>query len=153
MRVSTREAELLNRSALDIRRQIQGEDHPGTAIDYNNLALLLHAQGKYAEAEPLYWKALDIQRHTLHEDHPDTASLYNNLASLLQAQGKYAEAEPLYQKGALDISAAYRARTTPTRPDSTTASLATSCMRQGKYADAEGDMDRCARRVTRPPDD
>jgi hypothetical protein len=28
-------------------------DHPNLARDYNNLALLLLNQGKYAEAEPL----------------------------------------------------------------------------------------------------
>ena len=31
-----------------------------TATDLNNLALLYHAQGRYAEAEPLYRRALAI---------------------------------------------------------------------------------------------
>jgi len=65
-------------------------------ISYNNLALLLHAQGKYDQAEPLYRRAVEIDEKVLGKDHPDVAIQCNNLARLLQDQGKYDQAEPLF---------------------------------------------------------
>ena len=47
------EAEPLLRRALAIREEALGPDHPDTATSLNNLAVLLQAQGRYAEAEPL----------------------------------------------------------------------------------------------------
>ena len=64
----------------------------------NNLALLLHEQGKLGEAEPLMRETLDIRRATLGPKHPDTLTSMNNLAGLLQAQGKLAESEALFKE-------------------------------------------------------
>jgi tetratricopeptide (TPR) repeat protein len=64
----------------------------------NNLAVLLHAQGKLAEAEPLLRWALEAWNRTLGADHADTLSSVNNLAMLLQDQCKLAEAEPLCRR-------------------------------------------------------
>ena len=55
------EAEPLYQRALAIDENALGADHPDVAIDLNNLALLYHTQGKYAEAEPLYQRALAIR--------------------------------------------------------------------------------------------
>ena len=52
-RASTPRPSRCYRKALAIRRKALGEDHPDTATSYNNLAVNLNAQGKYAEAEPL----------------------------------------------------------------------------------------------------
>src|SRR5262249_56593245 len=41
------EAETFHRRAIVIDEKVLGKDHPDVARDYNNLALLLHAQGKY----------------------------------------------------------------------------------------------------------
>jgi CHAT domain-containing protein len=83
---------------LAIHRQSLGEQHPGTATSYNNVAYNLDAQGKYAAAQPLYENALAIRRQALGEQHSDTATSYNNLAQNLNEQGKYAEAQSLLQK-------------------------------------------------------
>ena len=40
------------------------------AATLNNLALLYHAQGKYAEAEPLYQRSLSILKAKLPAGHP-----------------------------------------------------------------------------------
>src|SRR5262249_45348842 len=48
------EAETFHRRAIVIDEKVLGKDHPDVARDYNNLALLLHAQGKYEQAEPLF---------------------------------------------------------------------------------------------------
>src|SRR5262249_4983808 len=42
-----------------IRRKVLGEEHPDTADGYNNLALILNAQGKYREAEIFFRQAAD----------------------------------------------------------------------------------------------
>ena len=52
------QASELFQKTLAIRREILGEDHPDTATSYNNLAVTLQAQGKYAEAEAMLRKAL-----------------------------------------------------------------------------------------------
>ncbi len=68
-------------------------------MNFNNLALLYQAQGRYAEAEPLHKRALAIFEKALGPKHPDVAQSLNNLAGLYRAQeGKYGEAEPLYQQ-------------------------------------------------------
>jgi tetratricopeptide (TPR) repeat protein len=92
------EAERIDRTLLEIRRQWLGDDHPETSTSANNVAYLLDAQGKHAEAEPLFRKDLALCLKVLGPDHPDTARSYNNLAANLNAQGKSAAAEPLYRK-------------------------------------------------------
>jgi tetratricopeptide (TPR) repeat protein len=128
------EAGPLYQKALDICRQVLGEDHPDTARSYNSVAANLDAQGKYAAAGPLFQKALDIRRQMLGENHPDTALSYHNLAANLQAQGKYAEAGPLYQK-ALDICRQVLGENHPNTAQSYT-SIASNFYAQGKYAEA-----------------
>ena len=41
--------------------RVLGPKHPGVAINFNNLAGLYHAQGRYGEAEPLFKRALAIR--------------------------------------------------------------------------------------------
>jgi tetratricopeptide (TPR) repeat protein len=41
------EAEPLLRRAIEIDEKVLGKDHPGVGRDYDNLAVLLQAQGKY----------------------------------------------------------------------------------------------------------
>ena len=48
----------LRQQILATDREILGEGHPLTAGSYNNLAVTLHAQGKYAEAEAVHRRAL-----------------------------------------------------------------------------------------------
>jgi len=56
------------------------------------LAVLYHAQGKYAEAEPLYRRALTVLEQSLESRHPNVVACLNNLSMLYHQQGKYAEA-------------------------------------------------------------
>jgi tetratricopeptide (TPR) repeat protein len=93
-----REAQPLRQKALDIRREVLGEDHPDTALSYNNLAYNLTGQSRNKEAEEGFNKALAIYRKLLGERHPDTARGYYNLAHTLVAQSRYPEAVEGYQK-------------------------------------------------------
>jgi pentatricopeptide repeat protein len=92
------EAEPLYHKALAIFKKELGENHPDTAISYNNLASNLGDQGRYEEAEPLYHKALAIRQQTLGENHADTAQSHNNIANNLGKQGRYEDAERMYHK-------------------------------------------------------
>jgi CHAT domain-containing protein/Tfp pilus assembly protein PilF len=93
-----RQAQSLLEKALAIRRRVLGEEHPDTALSYNDLAQNLKAQGQYVKAQPLQEKALAIRRRTQGDEHPETAGCFNNLADILTEQGKYKEAQPLFEK-------------------------------------------------------
>src|SRR5262249_31717670 len=102
---------------------------------YDNLALNLSNQSKYAEAEPLCRQALALCRKVLGEDHPHTASSYNNAGVTLNAQGKYAEAELLFRQ-ALVIRRKVLGEDHPDTASSHN-SVAVALYLQGKYTEAE----------------
>jgi tetratricopeptide (TPR) repeat protein len=75
-----------------------GPEDPRLAATLNTLAVLSHAQRKYAKAEPLYQRVLKLLEQTVGPEHPTLATTLNNLAVVYEAQDKYDEAEPLYQR-------------------------------------------------------
>lgn len=93
VRAQYAEAEPLHRSALTIREQALGPEHPEVASSLHALALLCWRQGKYPEAESLYLRALQIREQVLGPGHREVANLLNDLGSLYWKQGKYSEAE------------------------------------------------------------
>ena len=95
------QAERLFRDALRLSEQFP-EDDPRRATSVNNLAYILHAQGRYLAAESHYRQALAMREAALGKDHADVAQSCNNLAELYRVQGRYADAEPLHQR-ALEI--------------------------------------------------
>jgi tetratricopeptide (TPR) repeat protein len=129
------QAQPLFEKALEIRRGLLTDDHPSTALFYNNVAYNLQSQGKYAAAQPLFEKSLEIYRRLLTDDHPSTAVTYDNLANNLNAQGKYAQAQPLYEK-ALEIRRRLLTDDHPHTAD-TYNNLANNLNDQGKYAAAQ----------------
>jgi tetratricopeptide (TPR) repeat protein len=100
------QAQRLLEKALEIRRRLLTDDHPDTAIIYNNVARIIGAQGKYAQAQPLFEKALEIRRRLLTDEHPTTARGYDNLAGNLSAQGKYLEARDQWLRGVKSLDSA-----------------------------------------------
>lgn len=88
------EAEPLFMEALQIRKQLYGNNHTNVAESLNNLAYLYQSQGRYSDAEPLYLEALRIRMKL--NDHLNVANSLNNLAYLYQSQGRYSKAEPLH---------------------------------------------------------
>ncbi len=91
-------AKKLYEKALEICRELLGEEHLGAAVVYNNLALLYEKKGEYEKAEEVCKKSLSIREKLLGEDHPDTARSYHNLAVLYEEKGEYDKAEELYKK-------------------------------------------------------
>ncbi len=91
------------RRALDIRGELQGEDHPYYASDLGNLAALYRDMGDYAKAEPLFLRALEMLKRTVSENHPNYAVCLDDLGQLYQVKGDYPRAEPLFRH-ALEIT-------------------------------------------------
>ncbi len=92
------EAEPHLRQALEIRKRVLGPEHPDVAASLNDLASLLHDEGKRAEAEPLYREALRIRKRVLGPGHLDTSATLNDLGLLLKQQGDLDGAEALYRE-------------------------------------------------------
>ena len=72
-----------------------GPQDPRLATSLNNLGLVYHAQGKYAEGEPLIKRALAILEKALGPDHPRVATSLENYAALLRKTGRTTEAAKL----------------------------------------------------------
>jgi CHAT domain-containing protein/Tfp pilus assembly protein PilF len=68
------------------------------ANSLNNLALMYHAKGDYAQTEPLYERALAIREKAFGPENPDVAESLNNLAALYHERGDHARAKPLYER-------------------------------------------------------
>ncbi|WP_424096718.1 tetratricopeptide repeat protein [Moorena producens] len=56
------EAIPLAEKALEIRKQVLGEEHPYVAQSLNTLAALYESQGRYQEAETLYQQVLQLNK-------------------------------------------------------------------------------------------
>lgn len=92
------EAEPHLRQALEIRKRVLGPEHGEVAASLNDLASLLHDEGKRTEAEPLYREALRIRKKVLGPGHIDTSATLNDLGLLLKQQGDLDGAEALYRE-------------------------------------------------------
>jgi CHAT domain-containing protein/Tfp pilus assembly protein PilF len=91
------------RKAVEVKKQLLGEEHPDYANSLSNLARMYQDMGNYAQAEPLFQRAREIWKRALGEQHPDYATALHNLALLYQATGEFARAEPLV-KQSLEIT-------------------------------------------------
>jgi tetratricopeptide (TPR) repeat protein len=80
------EAEPLYLEALDLYKQLLGDNHPDVAQSLNNLAYLYDSQGRYTEAEPLFLEAINIATQALGENHPNTIIFRKNLQIMRQQQ-------------------------------------------------------------------
>jgi len=129
------QAQVLNEQALQIRRQLLGEEHLDTAESYNDLGAALKEQGKYAKAQSMLQMAGELYRRLLGEDHTRLAASYNELAANLNDQGNFAEAQLLLQK-----ALAIRRRVLGEEHADTARlynNLASNLDSQGKHAEAE----------------
>ena len=77
------EAEPLLLEALDLYKQLLGDNHPDVALSLNNLAALYDSQGRYPEAEPLYLEAIKIATQVLGKNHPHTQTIMENYKTML----------------------------------------------------------------------
>jgi eukaryotic-like serine/threonine-protein kinase len=81
--------------ALQIDRQILGDDHPRVAWHVHNLALVAQNMGDLKQAETLYRDAISRKERAYGVGDPQTADAIDNYGQLLQREGRLTEAEPL----------------------------------------------------------
>jgi eukaryotic-like serine/threonine-protein kinase len=87
--------------ALEIRLREFGDEHLDTLQSMRMMAVLLQAQGAYAEVEFSLRKVLDARRVILGNDHPHTIDSIDDMCNNYWAQGRIDEAEP-YCREVLD---------------------------------------------------
>ncbi|MDT8341698.1 MAG: serine/threonine-protein kinase, partial [Longimicrobiales bacterium] len=92
------QAEAAYRSALTIRRDLLGPDHPAVAEALVVLGDLVYDfDGDPPAAEALYREALRIQERSLDPEHPQPIHALGSLARLLSEQGRWEESEAFYR--------------------------------------------------------
>lgn len=77
---------------LEARRRLLGEEHMGTVLAMNNLAITYGSQNKFDLAAPLTSKVLEIRRRVLGAEHPHTLTSMESLASIYKASGRLKQA-------------------------------------------------------------
>ncbi|CAG8885662.1 unnamed protein product [Penicillium egyptiacum] len=98
LRGTYKEAEAMQRWALDAREKVLGHEYPDTLTCVSNLGYVLYRQGKYEDAEAMQRRALEAREKVLGREHPHTLTSVNNLGEVLDNQGKYKEAEAMHRR-------------------------------------------------------
>jgi len=139
--------------ALELQRQVLGDDDRRTLRTMNYLANVAYRQGRYPDAEQSYRQILEIRRRTLGETNRATLASLSNVALCLHAQGKFPDAEKILRQ-TLDIRTRMLGRQHPDTINNLD-SLAIVCYEQAKFAEAEPLFRECTetgRRVLNPED-
>lgn len=97
-------ANTFTEGALEMRREMLGEESVAYGVSMNNLAVLLKDQGRYNESEKLLNESILIISSKVEPNDPSLAILFNNKAMLLQSLGRYDEALEFMQSS-IDVSA------------------------------------------------
>lgn len=77
-----------------MQRKLLGAGHPHVADSLKNLALVLRAQGRFAEAKSMLRDAVALRRKLPEDDHSSMTALRFDLARVLRDHQKLAAAEP-----------------------------------------------------------
>ncbi|MBU1449916.1 MAG: tetratricopeptide repeat protein, partial [Proteobacteria bacterium] len=125
----------MHRMAIARVKASKGTEHQDYAININNLAGVLEAQGKFLEAEKLFQQAIEIDQKTISKKHPNYATHLNNLARVLEEQGKFPEAEKLFRQ-AIEIDQKTIGKKQPNHAIRLN-NLAGVLRAQGKFSEAE----------------
>lgn len=88
---------------LAVCRKVFGDEHPDTAISYNNMSGVYRAMGDRQQALVYCEKALEIKKKVYGDFHPDLAISYNNVGRLYAELGNFPQALE-YCRIALKIS-------------------------------------------------
>jgi len=119
--------------------RLYGPDHPRTLVVVMNLGSALRYQGEYDEARPYYVRALALSRKLYGPTAQRTLMAEGNLSLMLRDAGDLAEAEQHARFVADHADDAFGDN--PYR-GSMFRGLATILTREGRYADAERELDR-----------
>jgi CHAT domain-containing protein len=129
------QAEGFTVGAIDIRKQIFGENHFSMAASLNNYGVLHYNLGRYNEAEKTLADALAIIRANKLESSMSNAIILNNQAMLYQSVGRFEQAETAL-KQAIGIAEKLENKKSKNHLKFLS-NLALLYQQMGKYADAE----------------
>lgn len=129
------QAEGYTAGALDIRRNIFGENHLGMAASLNNFGVLHYNLGRYNESERTLGQALSIIRMNQLSGTMPFSIILNNQAMLFQAIGRFEEAESSL-KQAIDAAEKLQSKKSKNHLKFLS-NLALLYQQMGRYADAE----------------
>lgn len=93
-----KQAEALNRGALEIQREFVGNNHVKTATSLGRLADLYSTMGRYKPSEELSLQSLAILRKLFGADHIKLAIPLGNLGLLYSDMGQYEQAEKMIRQ-------------------------------------------------------
>ena len=93
-----REALRLFSDATEIKKRVNGEEHPETVLSLDSLASSYRLLGKVTEAAEMQEKVLEAKCRMLGEEHPDTLLTMDNLANSYVSLGKVKEAAEMQEK-------------------------------------------------------
>ncbi|MEA5449603.1 tetratricopeptide repeat protein [Leptolyngbya sp. CCNP1308] len=128
-------AEPLLQKALELRRNLLGNEHKDVANSLDSLGYISRITGRYAEAEPLSQAALAMRKRLLGHDHSSVAISLTGLGELYREQGRYREAETSHQE-ALALRERLLGKEHPGTVTSLS-NLALTYWKQGRYVEAE----------------
>lgn len=128
-------AQVLLTQAVETRRRVFGVSRPETLRSMDNLAWILHQEGRDIESERLQRETLDMRRRILGVNDKATLASMSNLASTLDSQGRFGEAENLKR----ETLAIQRRVLGPENEDTLTSmnNLANTLGKEHKYVEAE----------------
>jgi serine/threonine-protein kinase len=133
-------AEVFDREALDVDKELYGPSHPRVAEALINIGQSLTARRRYADAEVYYRQAVAILSGWYGVGHPDTATATSILARGLLSENKDDEAYPLLQNALKVQDRAYDGKDKQIAV--TLDSLGRIEMKRGKLPAAEADFRR-----------
>jgi tetratricopeptide (TPR) repeat protein len=128
-------AEVMLRSALDLRKSALGPKHPTVADSLVDLGSVLQHRRLAPAAEAEFRRALELRREILGADHTNVAAALNNVGAALFQQGKFNDAGRLHHE-ALAIQERHVGRES-TSAATTLHNLANVLIATGDYAEAE----------------
>jgi CHAT domain-containing protein/Tfp pilus assembly protein PilF len=78
--------------ALQIRKEILGENHTDVSSSYNNIGIVYDSNGEYDMALKYYFKSLEIDREINGEKHPFVAAGLDNIGIVYEKIGEHNQA-------------------------------------------------------------
>lgn len=123
------------RAALDLRRSIQGPEHPETQESMILLANALWSHSYSDEAVELIRSVIEIRERSLGKEHPKVLATLDDLASMHSSRGEYAEAEEVLGR-LIDVRRRVLGNYDP-KTIETSIDLADALRKQGQYSEAE----------------
>lgn len=90
-----KEAEKRVSQAVELRKQVLGEEHFDTLTSMDSLASAYRSQGQWVEAEEIGVRVMEARKKGLGDEHPETLRSVSNLALTMSYQGRWVDAKEL----------------------------------------------------------